>query len=262
MCFVLAFRLRWLWFVVCLPISFMSIFNKVRALVLLIFAGISLGPLFSQEKENNPDVLSAYLPVDQVVKGNMVIILPPEEIKEYVAKVKAAAQKDPEWYEEYATKFKQGVPLPYHEKLGLTEKEYKEYRDLWNQRKPKVIQPIDLRLEALGDSWMIRFAAQNVNLTLLRYDAKQDTFEGVGGEMKRINDIESDPESMLGAWSGQEWKFEKESLLGKSKENFAIGKEKDGKHGLIVYRLKNTNRRDVVLAYENIVIRFPIEEKK
>jgi len=238
----------------------MSNYSPSRAFAVLAIFGVLLGSVYAQNKA--PKLLTAYLPADKVVKGNIIAVLPPEEIKEYVDKVKVAAENDPEWYAKYAGESKPGIPLPFHVNLGLTEKEYKEYIALWEKREHKIIQPIELRLEALGDRWMIRFAAKNVDLTLLRYDAKEDVFDGIGGKMERIDDVDADPRTILRAWTGQEWKYEKKSLLGRTKENFAIGKEKDGKHGLIIYRLQNTNRQGEFLAYENLLIRFPIGEGK
>lgn len=241
-------------------IRFMRVIQTTKVLAFLTLYGAILGQAFSQEKA--PELLAAYLPADKVVKGNIIAVLPPEGIKEYVDKVAAAAEADPEWYADFAGNAKPGVPLPFHENLGLTKEQYQKYRQLWSERTHKIIQPIELRLEALGGSWMIRFAAKDVDLTLLRYNAKDDVFDGIGGKMGRIEDVEADPETMLGAWTGQEWKFQKENLLGRTRENFAIGKEKDGKHGLILYRLQNINRKGKFLAYENLLIRFPIEAAK
>jgi len=239
---------------------FMRVIQTTKILAFLTLFGAMLGQAFSQEKA--PELLTAYLPADKVVKGNIIAVLPPEEIKEYVDLVKAAAEENPEWYADFAGNAEPGVPLPFHENLGLTKEQYQKYRELWRKRTHKIIQPIELRLEALGGSWMIRFAAKDLDLTLLRYNTKDDVFDGIGGKMGRIKDIEADPETILGAWTGQEWKFQKESLLGRTKENFAIGKEKDGKHGLMIYRLQNMNRKGEFLAYENLLIRFPIEAAK
>jgi len=239
---------------------FMRVIQTTKVLAFLTLFGAMLGQAFSQERA--PELLTAYLPADKVVKGNIIAVLPPEEIKEYVDLVNAAAEENPEWYADFAGNAKPGVPLPFHENLGLTKEQYQKYRELWRKRIHKIIQPIELRLEALGGSWMIRFAAKDVDLTLLRYNTKDDVFDGIGGKMERIKDIEADPETILGAWTGQEWKFQKENLLGRTKENFAIGKEKDGKHGLMVYRLQNINRKGEFLAYETLLIRFPIEAAK
>ncbi len=258
MCFVLAFPDSGR--ILIHPLFNMSILQPAKVWAFLISFGALTGLSHSQEKA--PELLTQYLPADKVVKGNIIAVLPPEEIKAYVDKVKAAAEKDPEWYSAYAKNSQTGVPLPFHEKLGLTQEEYQKYRELWGQRKHKIIHPIELRLEALGESWMIRFAAKDINLTLLRYSSKDDVFEGIGGKMARIKDVDADPETILGAWTGQEWKFEKESLLGRTKENFAIGKEKDGEHGLIIYRLQSMNRQGEFLAYENLLIRFPMGESK
>ena len=47
-----------------------------------------------------------------------------------------------------------------------------------------------------------------------------------GLQVKAV-DINADARSILGAWKGHEWKFQEESILGKTKENFAIGKLAD-----------------------------------
>ena len=92
----------------------------------------------------------------------------------------------------------------------------------------------------------------------LRYQAKTDQFRSPNGELKRIEDITADPSSILGAWSGLEWKFEEETGLGKIKENFALGRLADNKYGLIVYRAQELSTEGTRLLDKSLVVRFPL----
>lgn len=230
-------------------------------MVIFVLLSASMSLLFAEERA--PEILTKYLPVDQVIKGNVVTVRPPEEIKKYIEKVKLGAQKNPKWYAEYAQKAKHGVPLPFHENLGLSKDEYQKYRKLWSQRKFKVIQPIEIHMRPLGDKWMILFSENTCDLSLLQYNSEEDAFDGTGkGQLSRIKDIEADAESILGAWKGPEWQNKKKSQQGRTEESFAIGKEADGKNGLINYRIKKTTPQGAILSYENMVIRFPLPPEK
>ena len=76
--------------------------------------------------------------------------------------------------------------------------------------------------------------------------------------MKHIDDIKADSSSILGEWSGQEWKFEEETGLGKTKENFALGRLGDKKFGIIVYRAQELSTEGTRLLDKSLVIRFPL----
>jgi len=208
-----------------------------------------------------PKVLGDYLKLDAGIKGEIFAVTPPEEINLYVGKVKEAADKDPEWFSEYSVAAKSGVPLPFHEKLGLTKEEYKKYRELWDQRKFEAIQPVGIRLEKVGEDYMVRVTGRAAKISLLRFKVKEGIFKSPNGVMKRIEDIDAAPDSILRAWTGHEWKYEEKTSLGTTKENFAIGKAVDGKYGLIVYRLQDVSSTGRTLYDNSVVIRFALPTK-
>ena len=76
--------------------------------------------------------------------------------------------------------------------------------------------------------------------------------------MKRLDEIKVDKDSILGEWTGSEWKFEEETTLGKTKENLAIGRYVDNKYGLIVYRVQEISSEGTRLLDKSMVIRFAI----
>ena len=231
---------------------------KKSLTALLLWAGsLSLGLA-----QNAPKVLADYLTPNVGVKGEVVAVVPPEEIKPYIKKVEEGSAKDPKWFAEYSAKSKPGVPLPYDERLGLTKVEYDKYLELWDQREFKVIQPVGVRLEKLGDQWMIRVSGVGAKIGLLRYDAASDSFTSPNGKMARIDDIKADSASILRGWTGHEWKFEEEGALGKTKENFAIGRTEDKKFGLLVYRLQDISASGRPLYDQSVLIRFAVNEVK
>ena len=151
--------------------------------------------------------------------------------------------------------------MPYHENLGLTKEEYAKYLELWDKRDFKVIQEVAVRLEKLGDQWMVRVGGVGAKIGLLRFDPSTGTFKSPNGTMERIDDIKADPASILRAWTGQEWKYEKKGALGVTKENFAIGKTEDKKFGLLVYRLQDIGVEGRSLYDQSVLIRFALPGK-
>ncbi len=207
-----------------------------------------------------PDIFSGLLKPGEPVRGQIGMVLPPPEIDKFVAKVEAAARENREWFREYSAKAKPGVPLPYDERLGLTREEYDEYLALWNKREFKPMEDVVLILrEASGGTWTIAATGGASTLSTLRYAPETDTFRSPNGELKRIEDINADAASMLGAWTGKEWKFEEESSLGKTKENFALGRMTDGKSGLVVYRVQELSSEGTRLLDKSLVIRIPLD---
>lgn len=208
-----------------------------------------------------PKIFVGLFAQDVPVKGHIGVVLPPIEIDKYIAKVEAAARKDPKWFREYSAGSKPGLPLPYDERLGLTKTEYEEYLALWDKRAFKEGEEVLLMLrETSENSWSVTATGSASTFTTLRFSPKSGDFHSPNGELKRIADINADASSILGAWKGMEWKFEEETSLGKTKENFALGRLADGKFGLIVYRAQELSSVGTPLLDKSIVVRFPVSK--
>jgi hypothetical protein len=204
-----------------------------------------------------PKVFLGLLEANIPVRAQIGVVLPPPEIDKYVAKVEAAARKDPKWFREFSGSATPGAPLPFDERLGLTKEEYDEYLKLWEKREFKGVEEVMLLLrKSSGETWTISSTGGASTLTTLRYSPKDDLFRSPNGELKRIKDIAAESTSILGAWSGFEWKFEEDTGLGKIKENLAIGRFADKKHGLIVYRAQELSSEGTRLLDKSLVVRF------
>jgi hypothetical protein len=206
-----------------------------------------------------PKVFAGLFEQDVPVKGHIGVVLPPPEIDKYVAKVEAAARKDPKWFREFSGAAKPGLPLPYDARLGLTQAEYEEYLVLWNKRQFKPMEEVMLLLrQTSGETWSVTSTGNASAFSTLRYDPKGDLFRSPNGELKRIEDIKADSTSILGEWTGMEWKFEEETGLGKTKENIALGRLADKKYGLIVYRAQELSSEGTRLLDKSLVVRFAL----
>ena len=204
-----------------------------------------------------PKVFAGLFEQDIPVKGQVGVVMPPPAIEKYITKVEAAARKDPEWFREHSASSKTGSPLPYDERLGLTKTEYDDYLALWNKREFKSIEEVELLLrKSSGDTWSIVSTRSANALSTLRYQVKDDSFRSPNGVLGRIDDIKADASSILGEWTGYEWKFEEETGLSKIKENFAIGRFGDKKFGLLVYRAQELSSEGTQLLDKSLVVRF------
>lgn len=206
-----------------------------------------------------PAVFAGLMEKDVPVRAQIGIVMPPQDIDKYVTKVEEAALKNPEWFRETSSKAKAGAPLPYDEKLGLTKEEYDQYLALWEKRefKPKEDVVLVLR-QSSPDQWTISSTGNAGTISTLRYVTKGDIFRSPNGDLKRIEEINADASSILGAWTGHEWRFEEETTLARIKENIALGKYADKKNGLLVYRVQEISSEGTRLLDKSLVIRFPL----
>ena len=210
-----------------------------------------------------PDTLAGYFDKDKPVKAQIIVIVPPKEFEGFVQKLSEAAQKDPEWFAEHSKK-SPGSPLPLFDvKLGMSQDEYDNYEKLWASRAAKKLADTSLQLTEVGDGqWKLNASGPASLLSLLRYDPKKNCFISPNGELESIAGIEAPERSLLGAWTGKEWRFEADNSLTKSKENVALGTTSDGKYSYLVYRLQEVTSRGKPLFDKSLVIRFAAKKSQ
>lgn len=228
---------------------------KIFTLLFLSYVGSFLSAIASEV----PKKLSI-LPVGETIRGEVVVVKPPQEINKYLAKVEAAAKSDTEWFKEYTQGAKPGVPIAFHEKLGLSKEEYSTYMKLWDSREFQKIEDVIIQLdEPKEGQWSVRVSGAGTPISLMRY--KGETFHSPNGELTALEDIDADERSVLGGWTGHEWRYSENTALGEVKENFAIGKMKSSNFGLMVYRLQEVTSSGRPIIDRSVVVRFPLAKK-
>ena len=206
-----------------------------------------------------PAIFKGLFTKDIPVRAAIGTIIPPSEIEKYIVKVEASARKNPEWFRKFSATSKPGAPLPYDEKLGLTKQEYDDYLALWAKRQFKATSEVVLMLrESSGNTWTLTASGDAGAVSTLRYDPAADTFRSPNGQLKRLADINADADSILGNWTGKEWRFEEESTFGLIKENFAIGTLTNTGFGIVVYRAQEISSEGTPLLDKSLVIRFAL----
>lgn len=209
--------------------------------------------------ENVPEIFKGLFEQDVPVRAQIGTVIPPAEIDKYIAKVETAARQDPEWFKTYSTSFAPGTPLAFHEKLGLTRAEYDEYIALWRKREFRTVEEVMLLLrKSSGNTWTVTATGEAGAISTLRFNPETGNFRSPNGELLRIEDIKADAESILGEWSGPEWRYEEETSFGITKENIAFGTFADGKNGLIIYRVQEISTEGTRLMDRSLVVRFAL----
>lgn len=209
-----------------------------------------------------PKIFQGLLEQNVQVRAQIGRIMLPKEMEKFEVKIRAAAQKDPKAFREFAGKHKPGIPLPFDEILGLTKEEHAEYVALWKKREFTPVANTNLTLrKGAGDYWIISASDKGSAITTLRYSEKEDVFRSPDGDLKRIDDFSADETSPFGAWSGNEWKFTQETEFDKTMQNFAIGRMGDGKNGLLVYVNQSISTASSKLLVDTkLVVRFPLSK--
>ncbi len=225
-------------------------FMKFLSLLLLFTACVSA---------EVPEIFKGLFEEEIPVKANIGMVAPPKEIEKYITKVEVAARKNPEWFKQHSAASPPGIPLPYHENLGLTKEEYDDYIILWSKREFKSTEEVILILsKTLGDTWTLTASGGAGIISTLRYDPSKNIFRCPGGNMEFLDDIKTDGNHILGAWSGKEWRFQDSGLLGVTKQNFAIGKLASNNFGIIIYRSQELSSEGIRIHEQNVVLQFPL----
>ena len=210
-----------------------------------------------------PEVLAKYFQADVPVKAQIVMIVPPQEFEKFVQKLSEAAQKDPEWFAEHTQSTSSGSPIPeFHEKLGMTRDEYDKYVKLWDSREAKKLEDVSIMLTKSAEGeWKLNGTGSANSLSLVRYQVEGNQFKSPNGVLENINDINAPDRSLLGAWTGKEWRYQSENTLTKMKENIAVGDTNDGKYSILIYRLQEVTSSGKPLFDKSLFIRFAAKKK-
>jgi hypothetical protein len=115
-----------------------------------------------------------------------------------------------------------------------------------------------LLLGQRGDTWAVTATGRASPISTLRYLPKDDVFRSPNGELKRLKDVKVEASGILGAWSGQEWRFEEDTGLGKTLESVAIGRFADNKFAIIFYHVQEVSTEGTVLLDKSLVVRFAL----
>jgi len=210
--------------------------------------------------------LLEFLDTGKELDAEFFQVNPDPSIEPYIKLINEAEAKDPKWFTEHAKLGKPGTPLKFHEKL-MTKEQYDAYLAAWEKReivpvKNEAGSPLKLKvlLEKEGNDYVLYVSG--VPTSTLSYSPKTDSWSSMLGELNRIDDIKADKDSFLRAWTGYEWKSEKQDGATLTKQNMAIGRSSDKKFGYIVYRFQQSVNGQAISNKSHFVRFFPVKKAK
>jgi hypothetical protein len=158
-----------------------------------------------------------------------------------------AVSTNKDWWFDYIKKnAKEGEPLPYNTKFGITEGEYEEYLSLADKKTlgkigsgTLLVKTNQFGCEFDGDSELADLAGIKIDLKELAVTTPLTT-------LKNPTHKDSNGSGALGAYSGYQWEYkdedmEKGDFTGVS---FLIGRQKESGKAFIYYKggvMKGTN---------------------
>ncbi len=227
---------------------------------LFILALASVASISAIQAASPPKQLGAYLEENKTVRGEVVKLDVPVEFVKFELELKKAKIKDPKWFAEHMKKSGKNATIPtFHKKLGISKADYDKYLKIWNKRTYKKVDKGDVLLRLTEESkgnWVINVSGKGMPISLITYNAKDDSFKSSNGVLKRIEDINSPADSIYRAWKGHEWRYFNSSAIVKTKENIAIGRTADTRYGILIYSLQEISGEGTPLADDLMIIRF------
>jgi hypothetical protein len=171
----------------------------------------------------------------------------PKRFLELGEKLQIAVTTNKDWWLDYIkNNAKEGEPLPYSPKFGLTKKEYSEYLSLGEKRTLEKIRSGTLLVKTNLSGLEFDGGSELSDLTGIKINLKELSITTPFAVLKNPTAKESLGGPALGAYSGYEWSFEQSDLdKGEGTEaSFLIGKQKDSGKFFIYYKggaMKATN---------------------
>jgi hypothetical protein len=215
--------------------------------------------VFALHAQTNLSVeVEKLLPVGKCNVDVMGVVYP-KRFLELGEKLQSAVATNKDWWFDYIKKTaKEGEPLPYSPKFGLTKKEYEEYLSLGEKRTLGKTGSGTLLVKTNLSGFEFDGGSELADLTGIEIDLKELTIFTPFAVLKNPTQKESPGGPGLGAYSGYEWNFEQGDLDkgDVSEASFLIGKQKESGRFFIYYKggvMKATNSVSdvrIVICYD------------
>jgi hypothetical protein len=221
--------------------------------LLMVFSTLSLSAQTNLSTEIQKLLPSAKCNVD--VMG----LAYPKRYLELTGKLQSAISTNRDWWLDYIKKnAKDGEPLPYTSKFGLTKKEYDEFLSLAEQRTLEIAGSGTLLVKTNSSGFEFDGGSELADLTGIKINLKELTVTTPFAVLKNPTQEESPGGPGLGAYSGYQWNFEQSDLeKGDATEvSVLIGKLKESGRSFIYYKggmMKATNSISdvrIVICYD------------
>lgn len=212
---------------------------KLSIKLALLFLALSFTQAGHAEKVSEKDWKQFISVTGKKIQGDVMQVKASDELDKLATKMKEAMKKNPEWALAFMNSSPDGQPLPYHENLGLTKKEFERMMELSQSQGAVSLQKtgtVDFTFEPLPDG-RVKIVANKGSIlhNIIISTNKVETNVGALTDVKEINN--QDPNAITGAWKGVKWSTEsvnEKTMTGESIQ-FCIGKIEGKNQGIIYY---------------------------
>ena len=226
--------------------------------------------LLSASAALSGDNLGDYLPHDKVEGHFMRVTLPPRA-NELAEKMMAAIGKNKGWLLDAIKKSSPGEPLPYDERLGLTEAEYKEFLALSKQMTLKEIAVHEIHVVRNSDNTISLVVGKDEMPTLsaLKFDLAKNTVSTPFGELANPKPVDLSAKGeggALGPYKGLSFHLEtvpgdlngtaKWSDFSGKTVSMILGKMADGTKRFIYYEASAANNGQLTQKSIQMVLEY------
>lgn len=226
----------------------------------LVSVGNGQGVTPSATRENefkeNADQYSL-LPEGRIAVDVMELATPPRAA-ELLARLKNAYNQNPEWFLEHVqVNSVPGQPLPYDNRMGLTESEYKEFQSLSGQMVYRKAGQAYLTVtKTEHGSLLLDGGATLHDLTGIEVDFTNNRISTRYGVLDARSTVDAPSTTALGAWRGYQWEKQVAGQQHGLATDFALGRLSSSGRGVLLYDVKKVDsdghrtRVDIVLTFD------------
>ncbi|MFD0673773.1 hypothetical protein [Cohnella sp. GCM10027633] len=184
--------------------------------------------------------------VDDSYSADVMVVGLPNGISEKAERLTQQMQESlaehMEWYTNMLGNLKEGEPLPYDERLGITEEEYSFFKSLNDYM--NMIKQKEVTIQIEKDRGQVTVTnAESPVLKKFTFNNTKNTISTVLGDLEYSNEIvASEDQKVTGRWNGYSWRLEERNnkLL-----QISIGQlEGEGK-GVIYIKLQEMGKESI-----------------
>jgi hypothetical protein len=176
------------------------------------------------------------------INGDIMVPYTDLKSQDLIVEMQKSIMKNKQWFEEYLKKYSDVKPLPYNEKLGITESEYKYLQESSTNIKFVKKESIEFYVESVGEYYTIYFAGKYAQLNPIKIKKSLELVTTPYGNYPYDSIIENKDESVpIGIWVGRRWLLNTIENVSNPKgiySTFSIGVKEDS-IGVIDYTVKN-----------------------
>jgi hypothetical protein len=160
-----------------------------------------------------------------------------------------AAQADREWWTSHVRSAREGEPLPYDARMGISEIEYRQMLSLADSIVMQRGGTAILGVSTISNGWRLDGGTTFPEMTGIEIDTLALVVRTPFGELREFNVVPAnDAQNVTGRWTGPQWKLAQLDSAGTTgvAVSFALGKLEANGRTLLLYDAKRARDGQII----------------